>query len=122
MLTKYVNLDDPEAVKSYIAAQSDWSNAYKESCVNAYSHYVRAYGLSWKKPVYKRSQRLPNVPTTEQVNKIIAHAGRKYSVILSVLRDTGLRPIKLHRLTLKNIDLDKGIIYPETAKGGNTKA
>lgn len=122
MLTKHVNLDNPEAVKSYIATQNNWSNAYKESCVNAYSHYVRDHGLSWEKPVYKRSRRLPNVPTTEQVNKIIAHAGRKYAMVFSILRDTGLRPVELHRLTLKNIDLDKGVIYPQTAKSGNARA
>ncbi len=122
MLKKHVDLGNPEAVKSFIANQSEWSNAYKESCVNAYTHYVREHGLSWKKPVYKRSRRLPNIPSTEQVNKIIAHAGRKYSMIFSVLRDTGLRPIELHKLTLKNIDLDNGVIYPETAKSGNARA
>ena len=121
MLSKHVDLGNPETVKSFIAAQSIWSNAYKESCVNAYSHYVREHSLSWEKPVYKRSRRLPNVPRTEQVNKIIAHAGRKYSMIFSILRDTGLRPVELHRLTLKNIDLHKGIIHPETAKSGNAK-
>ncbi|MCW4052279.1 MAG: tyrosine-type recombinase/integrase [Candidatus Bathyarchaeota archaeon] len=62
------------------------------------------------------------VPRTEQVNKIIAHSSRKYSMIFSILRDTGLRPIELHRLTLKNIDLEKGILHPESAKGGNPRA
>ncbi len=122
MLVKHANLDKPESVKSFIAGQECWSNAYKEGIVNAYTHYVREYSLSWEKPVYKRSQRLPNVPTTEQVNKIIAHAGRKYALVFSILRDTGLRPIELHRLTLRNMDLEKGIIYPETAKGGSPRA
>jgi len=79
---------------------------YKESMVNAYTHYVKNYGLVWIKPVYKRSQRLPSVPSTEQVNKIIAHAGRKYALVFSILPDTGLRPIELDRPTLKNIDLE----------------
>jgi len=122
MLSKNTNLDNPENVKVFIANQTEWGNAYKESCVNAYIHYVRKYGLSWEKPVYKRSQRLPNVPTTDQVNKIIAHSGRKYSMIFSILRDTGLRPVELQRLTLKDIDLNKGIFYPETAKGGTARA
>jgi len=122
MLARHISLDSPEQVKAFIASQKNWGNAYKESCVNAYSHYVRQHGLSWEKPIYKRLRRLPNVPTTEQVNKIIGHAGRKYSMIFSILRDTGSRPIELHRLTLKNIDLDKGIIYPETAKSGNARA
>jgi len=122
MLSKHVSLDNPESVKSFIASKDNWSNAYKEGIVNAYIHYVREYGLSWDKPIYKRRQRLPSVPTTEQVNKIIAHAGRKYALVFSILRDTGLRPIELRRLTLRNIDLEKGIVYPETAKGGNARA
>jgi hypothetical protein len=72
------------------------SNAYKEAIVNAYIHYAEFYGLEWKKPIYKRSERLSNVPSTEQVNKIIANSGRKYSMIFSILRDTGLRPVELH--------------------------
>ena len=65
---------------------------------------------------------MPSVPTTEQVNKIIAHAGRKYAMVFSILRDTGLRPVELYRLALRNIDLEKGIVYPETAKGGSARA
>jgi integrase len=42
-------------------------------------------------------------------------------MIFSILRDTGLRPIELHRLTLRDIDLDKGIIHPSTAKGGKAR-
>jgi len=122
MLSKHVNLDCPEAVKQFIATRTFWSNAYKESVVNAYSHYVKFHGLKWSKPVYKRGKRLPNVPTTEQVNMIIAHAGRKYALVFSILRDTGLRPIELHRLTLRNIDLEKGVIYPSTAKSGSARA
>ena len=117
-----MNLDDPDSVKRFIACQEGWSNSYKECVVNAYVHYVRFYGLEWTKPKYKRSERLPNVPSSEQVNKIIAHSGRKYSMIFSVLRDTGLRPVELQRLTLKNIDLEKGIVYPESAKGGRARA
>lgn len=43
-------------------------------------------------------------------------------MIFSILRDTGLRPVELHRLTLRNIDLEKGIIYPASAKGGRPRA
>jgi integrase/recombinase XerD len=118
LLSKQVDLDDPESVTRFLAEYQSWSNGFKENVVNAYGHYVRFYGLSWKKPKYKRSERLPFVPTTEQVNKLIAHSSRKYALIYSILRDTGLRPVELHRLTLRNIDLDAGIVYPESAKSG----
>jgi integrase len=61
---------------------------------------------------------LPNVPTTEQVNTIIPTFTRKYTTIFSILRDTGLRPVELHRLRLKSINLENGAIAPKTAKNG----
>ncbi|WNZ28735.1 MAG: hypothetical protein IAX21_08780 [Candidatus Bathyarchaeota archaeon] len=94
-LAKNTTIDNPESVKQFIANQETWSIAYKEGVVNAYVHYVKVYSLDWIKPKYKRSERLLNVPTTEQVNKIIADSGKKYCMIFSILRDTGLRPIEL---------------------------
>ena len=117
-----MNLDKPESVNRYLANKKEWKNSFKGTVVNAYLHYVRFNGLSWNKPKFKRSARLPYVPSTEQVNKIIAHSSRKYALIYSILRDTGLRPIELHHLTLRNINLDSGIINPETAKNGRARA
>ena len=121
-MQKHTSISNPEVVKDFIARQAHWSNAYKESVVNAYAHYVALSRLYWKRPFYKRDERIPNVPTTEQVNKIIAHAGKKYQLIFSILRDTGLRPVELERLTLRNLDLDRGLILPNTAKGGSGRA
>jgi integrase len=116
-LAKHTDLNDTENVKNFISNQES-SNANKEAYANAYDHYVKFYNLKWIKPFYHREERIPNVPTTEQVNSIISFFKMKYATIFSVLRDTGLRPIELYRLTLKNIDLEKGIIYPKTAKNG----
>jgi hypothetical protein len=59
---------------------------------------VKFFGFNWKKPFFIREERLPNVPTTEQVNTIIPTFTRKYTTIFSILRDTGLRLVELHRL------------------------
>jgi integrase len=116
-LAKNTDLRNPETVKTFISNQQS-SNTNKEANANAYDHYVKFHNLPWVKPFYHREERIPNVPTTEQVNTIISFFKPKYATIFSVLRDTGLRPIELYRLTLKNIDLEKGIIYPKTAKNG----
>jgi integrase len=79
------------------------------------------FGLHWDKPIYKRAERFPNIPSSESINMIIAHSSRKYATVFSVLRDTGLRPIELERLTSKNIDYDRDLIYPESAKGGRAR-
>ena len=41
------DLGNPKAVKAFIAGQSRWCTACKESRVNAYGHYVDFYGLPW---------------------------------------------------------------------------
>lgn len=120
-LAKHVDLDYPEAIKSFVATRDTWSNAFKESVCKSYDQYVRLKGLSWNRPFYQYSKKLPYVATTEQINKIISNCRKKYALILSILRDTGLRPIELHRLTLKEIDLEKGNISAPATKNGNPR-
>jgi integrase len=116
-LAKNTDINDPETVKEYISNKQS-SNANKEAYANAYDHFAKFYGFNWKKPFFIREERLPNVPTTEQVNTIIPTFTRKYTTIFSILRDTGLRPVELHRLRLKNINLENGTLAPRTAKNG----
>jgi integrase len=116
-IAKNTDINDPETVKEYISNKQS-SNANKEAYANAYDHFVKFHGFNWKKPFFIREERLPNVPTTEQVNTIIPTFTRKYTTIFSILWDTGLRPVELHRLRLKNINLENGTITPKTAKNG----
>ena len=37
ILARYIDLNSPERVEASLVDQSDWSNAYKESCINVYS-------------------------------------------------------------------------------------
>lgn len=52
------------------------------------------------------------------VNILINSAPKKYALILSILRDTGMRPIELQRLRLRWIDFERDVINVQTAKGG----
>ncbi|UCC58820.1 MAG: tyrosine-type recombinase/integrase [Candidatus Bathyarchaeum sp.] len=112
-----VNLNDPDAVKEYIAAKES-SNGYKEVLCDVYDRYVKYNGLMWRRPRYVRDDRPPYVPTEEEISILIANAGKKYALALSILRDTGMRPIELHRSTLAWYDLTRGSVNVETAKGG----
>ncbi len=119
-ISRLADLNNPDTVRCLIARKK-WSNAYKEAVVNAYDHYVAINGLSWSKPLYRRQRSLPYVATTEQINKIISRASKKYALILSILRDTGLRPIELHNLTLQSLDLERGSVTVRSAKHGNPR-
>ena len=104
-LAKHVNLDDPEAVKGYIANQSGWSNAYKQGVAYAYNSYVKANGLLWTLPRFRIEDKLPKIPTEDKINQIIVRARGKYVLVFSILRDTGMRLIELERTKTRDIDL-----------------
>ena len=113
-----MNLEDPEAVKGYIASQTNWSNAYKQGVAYAYNNYVKINGLHWSLPHFRVEDKLPKIPTEERINQIIVRARGKYVLVFSILRDTGMRPIELERTKVRDIDLDRGVITVRTAKGG----
>ena len=117
-LAKHVDLDDPEAVKGFIANRPGWSNAYRQGVAYAYNSYVKANGLQWSLPHFRIEDRLPRIPTEERINQVIVRARGKYVLVFSILRDTGMRPIELERARVRDIDLDTGVITVRTAKGG----
>jgi integrase len=117
VLSRIADLTCPESVREVIAGKN-CSVAYKEALVFAYCHYVRVNGLVWKAPCYKRQRGLPYIASPEQIGKIIARASRKYAVVFSVLRDTGLRPVELYNLTLRCMELEKGTINVKSVKNG----
>jgi len=119
-LEKHCNLDNPEAVRTWIAT-ADKSDGYKRNLCSSYDHYTRQHGLTWKKPKYRERAKMPKIPTEAKISYIIANSPTKLATALSISRDTGLRPVELTRLKLKDIDLTKGAIYPETAKGGSPR-
>jgi len=78
MVRHGVNLNDPEAVKEYIAAKES-SNGYKEVLCDVYDRYAKYNGLTWRRPRYERDDQPPYVPTQEEANLLIANAGKKYA-------------------------------------------
>ena len=49
---------------------------------------------------------------------LIAASRPRLAVKLSISKETGLRPVELLALKMKDVDLEKGILYPSTAKHG----
>jgi integrase len=112
-----VNLDNPDSVKEYLAKKES-SNGYKEALCDGYDRYIKYNGLEWTRPRYQRDDQPPYVPTEEEVNILIANSGPKYALLLSLIRDTGMRPIEVERSKVKWFDLERGAVNVQTAKHG----
>lgn len=89
--------------------------------VSAYNHYVVFHNLSWKKPKYQRAFSIKKLPLESNIDLIISYTKTMNRVAFKLVKECGLRPIEVSNPTLKQIDLNGGRVYPETAKGGEAR-
>jgi integrase len=116
-LSKNVNLNNPQQTKEFIA-NLQRTNGYKKNLCIAYNNYCEYYKIEWKKPKYQKEAKIRKIPSTNQIETIITHTTNPLKTKLILSKETGLRPIELMRLTLKDISLEERTIYPTTAKNG----
>jgi len=120
VLAKHTDLNDPESVKIFVATY-DRNNGYKRNLIMAYEHYVKTFNLTWTKPKYHENAKMPKIPQETKIELIMASSPLKLSTAIAISKDTGLRPVELMRITFRNLDLQNGAIYPETAKHGSPR-
>jgi integrase len=120
VLDRHADLDNPDSVVTFVAT-FDRKQGYKRNLIMAYEHYVKAYGLTWIKPKYHENAKMPKIPQEHHIDLIMANSPLKLRTAIAISKDTGVRPIELMRMTLRNFDLTNGAVYPETAKHGSPR-
>ncbi len=115
-LSKNVNLDNPLETEQYILSLKKASK-YKQGLLLAYLHYCKANDINWSPPKLK-SQSMPIVvPTEERIDKIISRCSLKYITIFQISKH-GLRPDEVSKITLRDIDVQRGLLTVRTSKLG----
>lgn len=119
-LRQHTSLAEPEAVKLFIATHKA-SDGYKRNLCIAYNKYCKSYGITWNMPKYREEAKNIALPTKEKIQMLIASAGKLLSMKLQLSMETGLRPVEIARLRVKDIDLEHRTVNPTTAKRGNPR-
>lgn len=119
-ISKHANLNQPETVKHFIANKTVTNGTKRDYCI-AYNKYCEYYGIQWQIPKYKHKAQRRRIPTTEKIDMLIARASTRLSLKLRLSKETGIRPIELCNLKVKDIDTDQRLIYPTTAKNGSAR-
>ena len=120
-LDQLADLDNPEQVKQAIANMQT-SSSYKKNLCFAYKQYCDHYKINWQKPTYYQEPKTIRIPTTSSIDMLIANSGSVMTAKLTLSKETGLRPIEVCNLKVKDIDLEQRIVYPTTAKHGAGRA
>jgi integrase len=115
------DLYDSESVKSIIAKQN-WSDARRRNVINAYGLFLKQNGLQWEKPKCKVAQKLPFIPTEQELDSLIAGSGKKTSTFLQLLKETAMRAGEAKRLNWTDLDFERHIItLNDPEKGSNPR-
>ncbi len=120
LLAKHTSLNEPEAVKHFIA-QRNVSDGYKRDLCIAYNKYCKFYKIEWQMPLYLQEAKNIKLPTKEKLLMLIAKTKMPLSIKLRLSMETGLRPIELCRLKVTDLDLDHKTVNLTTAKKGNPR-
>ena len=120
-IQQFADLNNPEQVKQFIA-NLNTSNSYKKNLCFAYKQYCDHYKITWEKPTYYQEPKTIRIPTTAHIDMLIANSGKIMTVKLTLSKETGLRPVEVCNLKVKDIDLQQKIVYPTTAKHGAPRA
>jgi integrase len=107
-VARKANLLDPESVKRYLGSVNLSENR-KEAVVVRVARLFRQKGIKWTEPKYRRIERLPWIPTEEDVNLLIGGMGKKTAAFLQLLKETGIRPGEAWSLQWKICQLAFGL-------------
>jgi integrase len=89
-LIKLCNPYNPEEAKEIIAKQ-DWKDSTKQTTVKILNGFYQFKKIEWKPPRYKPVERLPFIPTEQEIDQLIASVGKVMATLLQTLKETGIR-------------------------------
>ncbi len=121
LVKKGAELADPDTI-STILATSNWSESNKRVFIVAYKSYAITFKLEWDPPKTRVEDKIPFIPTEDEINQLIAGCGKRTATFLQVLKDTAARTAEAAKLKWIDIDEHKNTIrINNPAKGSRAR-
>jgi integrase len=121
IISKHADLDNPDTVTKFITHMKTGNN-YKIALIRTYIQYCKHYNLTWNPPKYTSDTKAIKIPPQPKLDQLIANSGKTLATKLRISKETGLRPVELMNLKVKDIALEQRTIYPTTAKHGSSRS
>jgi integrase len=120
LVKRGANLYDPESIKEVIAKQN-WNESGKSVAVKAYTCFLRMVNGSWTPPITRPVEKLPFIPTEQELDSLIAAVNGKLTAFLMSLKETGMRAGEAYNLQWKDVDFENGTVRITPEKGSNPR-
>ena len=106
-LSKLCDIREPEQLKETIA-KANWSLRTKKTVTDLLNNFVKFLGKKWKPPIYRPPDKLPFIPTEEELDTLISATPRRIiATLLQFLKETGVRIGESKKLKWIDIDLER---------------
>ena len=90
--------------------------------VASYTYFASLNQIPWKPPKYKPKRQLPFIPLENEIDSLIARAGKKLATSLQLVKETGMRIGEACKLKWINVDLERNTItVNDPEKGSNPR-
>ncbi len=108
-VAKRTNLLEPEQAKAVLAS-ANVSESRKRKLVEDLARFYQYKHIPFNKPHYKKQDKLPFIPTEQEIDALIAGNGKKTATMLQLLKETGMRVGEAWNLRWKDIDYEKNSV------------
>jgi len=116
------NIFDPENIKEVIAKKQGWSDATKAIVCDDYATFLEMQGLTWKRPMYRGTSKMPFIPLESEIDALINASGKNTGAFLQGLKDTGADPGELAGVEWTDINAQsKTVMINRPVKGHNPR-
>jgi integrase len=112
------DIDNPYEAREYLA-RANIKNSSKKKLAWYLNDYYKFINKQWEMPKYTADNRLPYIPTEQELDILIASAGRKYQALLEILKETGIRTDEAHKLEWTDLDFTRNTVNITASKNSN---
>ena len=114
------NLLEPNSFKDYMAG-ADYSENRRDHILDDARRLYAWLGVSFQKPMSRRVEKLPFIPTEAEVNALVSGVGPKLSAYMRLLQETGARAGEIWQLQWSDIDPNTSTININPEKGSRPR-
>jgi integrase/recombinase XerD len=115
-LAKQTDILNPNAVLEYLAKAS-LNDTTKHDYTKTLNCFYRYLDIKWQVPSYKPLQKIPFVPTEQEIDILIANTSKTVSTLLQLLKETGMRVGEALALKWTDIDFERKTVRITAEKG-----
>jgi len=119
-LSERCDINNPEQVKT-ILANATWQNSTKQAVARIYTSFLKYIGKEWQQPKYTIENKIPFIPTEQEIDALISASRNKTATLLQFLKETGARIGEARKLLWIHIDQERRTVYITAEKGSNSR-